>query len=238
MSKSTYGQYCPISMTAELLCTRWTMLVIREMLNGTTRFNELRRGVARMSPALLSQRLKELEEAGVVARKRVRGSNDLYQYTLTDAGRALGSVMEPFAVWGQTWMEKQATLDNASIDHLMWEIQQHAKPDKAPKLPAVIAFEFVEQPKSKRHWWLLFEAAKSFEVCHDDPGRVVDVYISTDVCTLTEIWLGMTTTKKAIARGSLVVTGDRRWGETMDAWLGRSPVAGVPKRGGVRPAVV
>jgi DNA-binding HxlR family transcriptional regulator len=207
------------------------------MLNGSTRFNELRRGLARISPALLSQRMKELEKAGVVARKRARGSADLYEYTLTEAGKALGSVVEPFAVWGQTWIEKQATLDNASIDHLMWELQLRARPEKAPKLPSAVSFSFGEQPKSKRNWWLLFNSTDAFEVCHDDPGHEIDAYISTDVSTLTAIWLGFSSPKQAMASGSLVVSGDRRWADTMQDWLGRSPVAGLSKRGSIRLAL-
>jgi DNA-binding HxlR family transcriptional regulator len=234
LSKNGYGQYCPISMTAELLCTRWTMLIVRELLNGSTRFNELRRGLARMSPALLSRRLKELEMTGIVDRKRLRGGGDLYEYKLTEAGGALGEVVKAFAVWGQTWVEEQATLDNASIDHLMWELQQHARPGKVPKIPSVVNFLFEEQPKSKSRWWLLFESLEKAEVCHDDPGREVDLYVATDVVTLTAIWLGITDAKRAITKGSLVLTGDRQLAGSMQGWLGLSPVASLAKRGGVR----
>jgi DNA-binding HxlR family transcriptional regulator len=221
-------------MTAELLCTRWTMLIVRELLNGSTRFNELRRGLARMSPALLSRRLKELEMTGIVDRRRLRGSGDLYEYKLTEAGAALGEVVKVFAVWGQTWVEEQATLDNASIDHLMWELQQHARPGKVPKIPSVVNFLFEEQPKSKSRWWLLFESPETAEVCHDDPGREIDLYVATDVVTLTAIWLGITDAKRAITKGSLVLTGNRQLAGSMQGWLGLSPVASLAKRGGVR----
>jgi DNA-binding HxlR family transcriptional regulator len=221
-------------MTAELLCTRWTMLIVRELLNGCTRFNELRRVLARMSPALLSRRLKELEVTGIVRRKRLRGAGDLYEYHLTEAGRALGEVVKAFAVWGHTFVEEQATLDNASIDNLMWELQQHARPGKVPKIPSVVNFLFDEQPKSKSRWWLLFESPETAEVCHEDPGRDIDLYVATDVVTLTAIWHGITDTKRAITRGLLVLIGNRQLAGSMQSWLGLSPVVSLAKRGGVR----
>jgi DNA-binding HxlR family transcriptional regulator len=222
-------------MTAEVLCTRWTLLIIRELLNGSTRFNELRRGVARMSPALLSNRLRELELSGIVRRKRVAGGGDVYEYQMTEAGRALGEVVKAFAIWGQTWVEEQATLDNASIEHLMWEIQKHARADMVGKIPSVINFIFSEQPKSRSRWWLLFDSPETADVCHEDPGREVDLYVATAVRSLTAVWLGLSDVKREIAKGSLIVTGNREMAGSMQGWLGLSPVAQVSKRGGIRP---
>lgn len=103
-----YGQFCPVSMASEVLCTRWTTLVVRELLCGSTRFNDIRRGVPRMSPALLSKRLKQLERAGVisVARDRSGGS----QYTLTEAGEEMRPIILGMGAWGQRWVELQLTL--------------------------------------------------------------------------------------------------------------------------------
>src|ERR1700732_3488673 len=99
MTTASYQQFCPVAMAAEILCTRWTVVVLREMFAGSTRFNELRRGVPRMSPALLSRRLKELEEAGIVARAASSGSGT-FEYCLTEAGRELRPLVEAFGVWG------------------------------------------------------------------------------------------------------------------------------------------
>jgi DNA-binding HxlR family transcriptional regulator len=100
MSNNSYGQFCPVAMAAEILCTRWTIVMLREMMAGSTRFNDIRRGVPRMSPALLSQRLKELEEAGVVCRRRARGEPNVMEYHLTSAGEELAPVVDGFGVWG------------------------------------------------------------------------------------------------------------------------------------------
>src|SRR5437868_11686847 len=106
MTQGSYGQFCPVAMAAEVLCTRWTVVVLREMVAGSTRFNDLRRGVPRMSPALLSQRLKELEHAGVIERRKGNAGN-LYEYHLTRSGRELEPLVQAFGVWGQRWIESE-----------------------------------------------------------------------------------------------------------------------------------
>ncbi len=229
-----YGQYCPVAMTAEVLCTRWTMLVIRELLCGSARFNDLRRGVPRMSPALLSQRLRELEQVGIVARVPQRKGGELHEYALTEAGRALGPLVQSFAAWGQTWMEEQATLDNASVDHLMWEMQVHIRPNHMPHRPSVVSFQYKDQEAAKARWWVVFEREERAEVCHEDPGSEIDLYVATDLPTMTAIWLGLATIKDREAAGSLLFTGNRKLADAMPAWLGLSPVAAISKRGGVR----
>ena len=104
MAEGSYNQFCPVAMAAEILCTRWTIVLLRELVAGSTRFNELRRGVPRMSPALLSKRLKDLEAAGIVARSRLTGDPALYEYRLTDAGKDLGRVVFAVGEWGQRWV--------------------------------------------------------------------------------------------------------------------------------------
>src|SRR5213082_3924651 len=101
MAQGSYKQFCPVAMAAEILCTRWTVLLLRELIAGSTRFNDLRRGVPRMSPALLSQRLKELEKAGIVAREASASEPGIFEYRLTPSGRELGPIVEGFGMWGQ-----------------------------------------------------------------------------------------------------------------------------------------
>src|SRR5437660_547309 len=111
MTTASYQQFCPVAMAAEILCPRWTVVVLRELVAGSTRFNELRRGVPRMSPALLSKRLKDLEAAGVVARSQIQRDPELYEYTLTAAGKDLAQVVEAVGAWGQKWVATQSSLD-------------------------------------------------------------------------------------------------------------------------------
>src|SRR5215510_4536136 len=123
MTVASYQQFCPVAMAAEILCTRWTIVLLREMFAGSTRFNDLRRGVPRMSPALLSQRLKELEQAGVI--ERVKGDEaGLYEYHLTRAGQELKPVIEGFGCWGQRWIESKVSLEHLDVQLLMWDMRR------------------------------------------------------------------------------------------------------------------
>src|ERR1700712_3826432 len=119
MTDSSYNQFCPVAMAAEILCSRWTMVLLRELVAGSTRFNELRRGVPRMSPALLSKRLKDLEAAGIVLRIKTTGEPNVYDYRLTEAGRELAPIIEAVGVWGQRWIETEASLKKADPNLLM-----------------------------------------------------------------------------------------------------------------------
>ena len=114
-----------VAMAAEILCTRWTVVVLRELFAGSTRFNELRRGVPRMSPALLSRRLKELEEAGIVARAASDADAKSFEYHLTESGRELGPLVEAFGIWGQRRIEVELSLQHLDADLLMWDMRRN-----------------------------------------------------------------------------------------------------------------
>src|ERR1700755_119337 len=123
MTMGSYRQFCPVAMAAEILCTRWTIVLLRELMAGSTRFNELRRGVPRMSPALLSRRLKELEESGIVARAPASASG-VFEYHLTEAGHELKPLVEAFGIWGQRRIESRLSLQNLDSDLLMWDMRR------------------------------------------------------------------------------------------------------------------
>ena len=108
----SYGQFCPVAMAAEVVCSRWTALIVREMLCGSTRFNDLRRGVPLMSPTLLSKRLKELEHAGVIMAVPT-GQAGVFDYKLTEAGEDLRPVVMALGIWGQRWVDFNLTLQES-----------------------------------------------------------------------------------------------------------------------------
>lgn len=157
MAQGSYRQFCPVAMAAETLCTRWTMLLVRELIAGLTRFNDLRRGVPRMSPTLLSRRLKDLETAGVVQRVSVRGEREVYEYHLTDAGRDLQPVVEAFGLWGQRWVDSQLSLKNLDPSLLMWDMRRNLDPAPLPSTRTVVQFRYPELPASRRDWWLVVQ---------------------------------------------------------------------------------
>ncbi|MGH6854799.1 MAG: winged helix-turn-helix transcriptional regulator, partial [Aestuariivirga sp.] len=155
MTQSGYKQFCPVAMAAEILCTRWTMVLLRELVAGSTRFNDLRRGVSRMSPTLLSQRLKELEAAGIIARRRLKSEKGVFEYHLTESGKDLGPVIEAMGFWGHKWFETSLSLKNLDPSLLMWDMRRNLNPSPLPDGRTVIQFLYHELPVSKRSWWLV-----------------------------------------------------------------------------------
>jgi DNA-binding HxlR family transcriptional regulator len=229
MSNASYNQFCPVAMASEILCARWTLVLLRELIVGSTRFNELRRGVPRMSPALLSKRLKDLEAAGIVARKAVPGEPDVFEYRLTKAGRDLQPVVEAVGAWGQRWIETEATLANLDANLLMWDMRRNIDPAPMPNRRSTIEVIFADQPAGRRKWWLIVEPGKEVDLCSVDPGFDVDLYLSTDLRTMTEIWMGYTAIARAKEQGRLTVTGNRQLEAKLKSWLSLSRFAKVEK---------
>lgn len=223
MPQAGYSQFCPVAMAAEIICTRWTLLVLRELGAGTTRFNDLRRGVPRMSPALLSQRLKELEASGVVRRSvQVGGPGE---YHLTEAGRELIPIVEAVGAWGQRWVDPEVSLTKLDAQLLMWDMRRSLDPVPMPARRCVIQFQYPEQPAGLRAWWLVVCPRDGVDLCSTDPGHDVDLYVTVDLRTMTAIWMGADTIRRASDAGRLRLVGEPRLIEHMQAWLGLSPFA-------------
>jgi DNA-binding HxlR family transcriptional regulator len=227
MTQGSYKQFCPIAMASEILCTRWTIILLRELVTGVTRFNDLRRGVPRMSPALLSQRLKDLEEAGIVTRQRGRGG--VQEYHLTESGRELEPIVMAVGAWGQRWIEKDLSLQHLDAQLLMWDMRRNLNADPLPARRSVIHFQYADAPAMQRKWWLVVEANGEVDLCSVDPGFDVDLYASCDLRTMTAIWMGYDTVKRALASGALLLTGDAKIAKNMQTWLGLSPLAKVER---------
>jgi len=223
MTHGSYKQFCPVAMAAEILCTRWTVVLLREMLGGSTRFNEFRRGVARMSPALLSQRLKDLETAGIILRVKVDGEPGLFEYHLTRSGRELQPLVESFGAWGQRWVSSKMSLKNLDAQLLMWDMRRNLDPKPMPKRRSVIRFRYGEAPAVHRDWWLIVAPGAEVDLCSIDPGYDVDLYVSSDLKTMTAIWMGLDTVQKALRDGRMEVVGEAGLASNMQTWLGLSP---------------
>jgi DNA-binding HxlR family transcriptional regulator len=225
-----YGQFCPVAMAAEVLCTRWTPLLVRELMAGSTRFNDLRRGVPRMSPALLSKRLSELEQAGIV--ERFKGhATDIQEYRLTEAGLELRGVVEGLGFWGQRWVETQLSLKNLDPSLLMWDMRRNLDTTPLPSRRCTIQFLYPELSETRQNWWLVIEPSREAmgtrgaDLCYTDPGFEVDLYVESDLRTMTAIWMGFTTVADEIRAERLLMTGSVALRESMQRWLGLSPFA-------------
>lgn len=187
MTIGSYRQFCPVAMAAEILCTRWTIVLLREFVAGSTRFNELRRGVPRMLPALLSQRLKELEAAGIIARTASAKDRTVQEYQLTASGRELTPIVEAFGVWGQRRIDAEVSLQHLDVDLLMWDMRRNLNPKPMPARQSVVQFAYPELPPARRSWWLLVDPKDGVDLCSIDPGFDVDLYVTVDLRTMTAI---------------------------------------------------
>ncbi|MBN8992884.1 MAG: helix-turn-helix transcriptional regulator [Rhizobiales bacterium] len=225
MTIGSYRQFCPVAMAAEILCTRWTVVLLRELIAGSTRFNELRRGVPRMSPALLSQRLKDLETAGIVVRIASPSERGASEYQLTPAGRELGPIVEAFGIWGQRRIEADLSLQHLDAQLLMWDMRRNLNTTPMPAHRSVVQFAYPELPAAQRLWWLIVDPNEGVDLCSIDPGFDVDLYVSVDLRTMTAIWMGLDTVRAAMAKRRMILTGDRKLAGAMQSWLGLSPFA-------------
>ncbi|MCY0146705.1 helix-turn-helix transcriptional regulator [Hoeflea sp. G2-23] len=223
MAQASYKQFCPVAMASEVLCTRWTLILVRELVAGTTRFNDLRRGVPKMSPALLSTWLKELELSGVVERRPLHTEKGVFEYHLTAAGKDLLPVIEAVGKWGQKWVESSLSLRNLDPSLLMWDMRRNLNPTPLPPHRTVVQFLYSDLPSSKSHWWLVIEPEGEVDLCWADPGFEIDLYVTTDLRTMTAIWMGVSTL--ASARDSVELLGATDIVSTMQTWLGLSPFA-------------
>lgn len=220
--QGTYGQFCPVAMAAEIICSRWTVLVLRELLCGSARFNDLRRGVPRMSPTLLSKRLKELEEAGVITARA--GPSRVVEYKLTQAGNELRDVIMSLGFWGQRWVESSLSLKNLDPSLLMWDMRRNLVLSSLPDRRCTIHFVFPELSAGRKFWWLVIDR-DDVDLCSVDPGYEVDLYVSGPLRSMTSVWMGVTTLKAEIDAGNINLTGDKAVARSIGEWLGLSVFA-------------
>lgn len=218
----SYGQFCPVAMASEILCSRWTMLVLRELICGSTRFNDLRRGVPRMSPTLLSKRLKELKQWGVIAEHKT-SQPGVVEYKLTPAGEDLRDVVMGLGSWGQRWIESSLSLKNLDPTLLMWDMRRNLLPQPMPPRRCNVHFIYPELPNKKR-WWLLVDR-DNVDLCFVDPGFDVDLYVSASLRSMTSVWMGISTLKAEVDSGKITLTGDKDIAGSMHQWLGLSVFA-------------
>ncbi|MEU8804521.1 helix-turn-helix domain-containing protein [Spirillospora sp. NPDC048819] len=223
---ASYYQFCPVAKAMELLDERWTLLIVRELLSGSEHFNEVRRGVPRMSPTLLSKRLNQLVRAGVVD-KRVDG-NDV-RYVLTPAGEELRPVVEALAVWGVRWVGE---LGDRDLDPklLMWDMRRNIDCGGVPDGRTVVLFDFPDVPARDRRWWLVLTPGGA-DVCDADPGYEVSVTVTTGLRDMVLIWRGDIRWEDALRSGAIEVRGPETFRRAVTGWLGLSPFALVPRPG-------
>ena len=221
---SAYGQFCPIAKAMEVLDERWTLLVVRELLLGSRHFNELRRGNPKMSPALLSKRLRRLERAGVV-RRRVVGGRSTYE--LTESGLELRGVVDALGAWGARWV---GDLGEEDLDPhlLLWDVKRTLPVGDWPRGRTVVAMRFGDVAAPVSRWWICV-TGDEVDVCDVDPGFEVTATVHTSLRTMTEIWRGDRGWGDAIRAGRLEVEAPTDVARAVPGWIGQSLLAAVPR---------
>jgi DNA-binding HxlR family transcriptional regulator len=215
-----YPSFCPVAKAADVLCERWAILVVRELLCGSSRFTELRRGIPACPPATLSKRLKQLEQAGVLDRVE---QGDSVRYVLTDAGRELFPIVQAFGEWGQRWSRSTYSDTDLDADELLWDVRRFLDPAGLGRDSCVVRLDLELPDSARKPYWFVVDAG-AVDLCDVDPRREVDVTVATHLRTLTQVWMGDTTYAAAVREGEVVSTGPRALVRQLPSWLGQHPI--------------
>jgi len=223
----TYGQFCPVAKAAQLFCMRWTPLIVRDLAGGPLRFSELQRGVPLMSPSLLSRRLEELQAEGVVERPGGRGT----PYQLTEAGADLVPLVVELGTWGQRWTRRQLEEGEVDLGLFIWAFERSVDPSAFGGARRVVYLELTDQPAGKRRWWFVNEAG-AVDVCIEDPGHEVDVFVESTLPDLIRVWRGDLSLREVMDDGRVDVHAGTRLRRAFTKWFGVSTLAHVGSRRG------
>lgn len=219
----SYGQFCPVAKTAEILCKRWTLLIVRELVCGSESFNEIRRGVPLISPTLLAQRLRELEAAGIIMRRQ-RPAERGWAYQLTPSGEELRPLVLLAGSWGQRYLSDRVETVELDVGLLMWDMRRRLRVERLGSGRTVLSFHYRDAPRQRRDWWLLVDGQQA-DLCMEDPGFEPDVYVATDLKTMVDVWMGNISVVRACGSGAMRVSGRRALVDSMATWLGLSVFA-------------
>jgi DNA-binding HxlR family transcriptional regulator len=212
-----YGQFCPVAKATELIGERWTLLILRELVLGTHRFSDFQRALSRISPSLLTKRLKALEEAGIIVTKSQQGRRGK-QYFLTPAGKQLSPIIEHLAIWGMRWARGQLTEEELDVEFLMWEVQRRLNTGALPDGETVLCFIFDELTQFKS-WWIVVNG-DGVDLCTKNPGKDVDLYISSTVRSMVEIWEGRLELNVALSSQRVKTNGNLQLAKSLPDWFG------------------
>ncbi len=211
-----YGQFCPIAKATEIIGEKWTILVVRELLMGGTRYSELQRGLSMISPTMLSKRLDTLEQHGLVMKKKIANQRG-YEYFPTKSCSELLPIIKTLGDWGMRWARSNLTEKDYDVELLMLYLKRSINPDNLIGNETVILFKFTDI-KDYPDWWMVVQG-NEVDLCVNDPGKDIDVYFTTAVKIMAGIWMGDTSYKKAIASGELKLVGPRALTKDVSDWM-------------------
>jgi DNA-binding HxlR family transcriptional regulator len=227
--KAGFGQFCPVAVACEVFAERWTPIILRELLAGSHRFNQIQRGIPLISRPLLAQRLRDLESAGIVISKPAPDGRGR-EYRLSDAGMEFRAIIEGLGVWGQRWTVR-VNPRNLDAGLLMWNIRRRMPVERLPAQRVVVQFDYRGTPsghRSPKTYWLELDPPQ-VDLCVSDPGFEVDVYVDADLTAMSKVWLGDQSLASALRSGEVRITGPRSLVRIFQSCLPLSPYAAVPR---------
>ena len=220
-----YGQFCPIAKATEIIGEKWTLLIIRELLMGGSRFSELQRGLSLVSPTILSKRLDSLVEHELVMKKRIPGQRG-YEYLPTQSCKELLPIVRSLGEWGMSWARSNLSERDYDVELLMLYLKRSIVPEKLIGRETIIRFKFTDIEQYP-DWWLVV-TGDEVDLCVKDPGKEVDVYFTSDVKTMADIWMGDNTYRKAIRDGLLQIVGHDMLTRNVTKWMNNSIFTDLP----------
>ena len=218
MQSKPYGLICPITHACEVLEPRWTIPILAEMWGGSTRFNDIRRGVGNISTALLSRRLKELVANGLVERVEDPATGQI-DYLRTQRAIELEPVLDAMGKWAQCNIEAIEALRNLGVSNLMWQMRKYIDPEQLPARQLVFQFRFTDPGLEYDKYWALIRPGFPVEICTTIPDYDVDLFIETNRMSLSSIILNRTTISRELEESRLFLSGDAMLSRTMDRWF-------------------
>lgn len=218
----SYNQFCPIAKACEVLEPRWTLLILCEMWSGSSRFNEIKRGVPSMSPSLLSKRLKGMEDLGLITREEQDGNID---YKITAVGDELGPIVFALGKWAHRNIDAEVTLEKLDAKLLMWNVRRKIDMSQFTTTKKVIQFVFSELEKDQRNFWLIYKPGCTVDLCTRDPGFEVDLFVKAELKALTSVWIGLSEFACELQKKKIILLGDKALARTIDQWMVRSAFA-------------
>ena len=218
------GSLCPSVKAADIIGDKWVLLILRELMLGSTRYNDFQRALPRISPTILSKRLKQLEANGLIIKKAAPGQK-ASNYLLTRSGRELAPIIEQMATWGLRWARRRMSEEDFEVGGFMWDFHRTLKVDELPDGEVVFCVNFPDQEQHKT-WWVVV-SEKVVDLCTEDPGKDVDLFITGELPKLAEVWMGDTELSAATKSGDVMLTGASYLSNCASQWFPRSRYAGV-----------
>ena len=221
-----YGQFCPVAKSSEILGDTWSILIVRELLLGSTRFSQLQKGLPKISPTILTKRLKALEADGVLLKRALSGQKG-HEYRLTPAGRELSGVIEALVVWGMRWARDEMEPDDLDATFLMFDIERNIVTNELPDGENVICFQFPDLNEFSK-WWIVCDGG-STDLCYQNPGKDVDAYVTAHSADMIKVWMGDLALSDALRKNRITLLGEPLICDRFRKWFPLSEAAQVPR---------